>query len=120
MTEQVTIKATETTIKLAKEAVKIQNACNPLAITRFLERAIYYWTGMGNHEQLRKKALEDGQKYSGSDMAMQNPITVAIINKLCDLGFMEQSEPHGEVQTYIKCMELAEGKDVEVPIAFRN
>jgi hypothetical protein len=108
-TETVTIKATEKLQALAKTACEIQDAANPLAIVRFLDEVIRYWYD----------AVSDGQKYCGSDISLQNPVTVAVLNKLESLAHMEQSAPNGAGSIYfVKCMDLAEGQDVEVEVQF--
>jgi len=114
MKETVKIVATEKMQKLAQTAVEIQDASNPVAVANELVKSMKYWTGIVD------SPLQDGQKYCGSDMAAQNPVTAAILNKLEHLAHMEQSSPHGDVLHYHKCIDLAEGKDVEVEIEFHN
>ena len=103
--ETITFKATETLQALAKKAVEIQDACNALAVTNFL---------MDVQRYFRNEAVADGQKYAGGDMAIQNPVSITVINKLEHLAKMEQGRP----MAMVKCMELADGNDVEWEIDF--
>ena len=112
MKETVKIVATEKMRKLAQTAVELQDASNPVAVANELLKSMKYWTSAV------ESPIQDGQKYCGSDMAAQNPVSALILNKLEHLAHMQQSSPHGDVLHNTKCMDLAEGEDVEVEIEF--
>lgn len=103
-TRRVSIKATDEVKKLAAKASEIQDACNPLAVTNFLLTLQRHFLDGREH----------GQDYSGSDFALQNPVAVAVLNKLNHLADTEQSK----TECFTACMDLAEGKDVEWEINF--
>jgi hypothetical protein len=102
--EKVTIKATEAVQKWASDAMQIQDACNARAVTNFLAKVMDYFSDVTSNG------------HGGLDIAAQNPITVAIINKLCHLAQMEQSL----TPSFDACGELAAGRNVEWTILFRN
>ena len=54
------------------------------------------------------------QKYVGSDMAAQNPISIAVLNKLNHLAGLDQSR----VECFGAILDLADGTDVEWEIHF--
>jgi hypothetical protein len=101
--EMVKIVATETVRKLAQKAMDIQNACNPRGVQNFLKEVMDHFSTTGN-----------GQKFCGSDMCIQNPISLAVLNKLNDLAGLEQSK----TDCFCVCMDLADGKDCDFEIAF--
>jgi hypothetical protein len=98
MKETVTIVATETVRKLAQKAMDIQNASNPRGVHTFLGEVMTHFSQTDN-----------GQKYTGSAMAGQNPVTIAVLNKLNDLARSTQ----GRTDSFVVCMDLADGKDCE-------
>ncbi|NLS97533.1 MAG: hypothetical protein GXX96_35790 [Planctomycetaceae bacterium] len=98
-TKRVSIKATDEARKLAAKATEIQDACNPLAVTNFLLTVLRHFLDGREH----------GQEYSGSDFALQNPVSIAVLNKLNHLADTEQSK----TECFTACMDLADGRDVE-------
>ena len=66
--------------------------------------------------QLAQKAIDiqDASNPRGSDMCVQNPISIAVLNKLNDLAGLEQSR----TECFSVCMELAAGNDQEWEVAF--
>jgi len=105
-TETVTIKATPEAVKLARTALQIQDACNPLAVANQLEVTQRHF----------RDGTSQGQKYGGSDMGLQNPVSIAILNKLNDLAGLEQSR----TDCFDACQKLAEGDDADWEINFLN
>ena len=104
--EKVTIKATEEVRKLAGLAIECQDACNQIAVASLLQKIQRHFAD----------GTSNGQVFGGSDMASQNPLTVAVINKLCHLAEMDQSRNN----SYDACFDLREGVDVEWMILFRD
>jgi hypothetical protein len=104
-TEVVTIKATDTVKALAAKANMIQDACNSRAVARFLLEV---------QDHFAKDTSETGQKFTGGDMAAQNPVSVAVLNKLNHLAGLEQSK----TDCFVAVLDLADGKDVDWPIEF--
>lgn len=104
-TEVVKIKATDTVRTLAEKANRVQDACNSRAVARLL---------MDVQEYFSKDTKETGQRYCGGDMAAQNPVSVAVLNKLNHLAGMEQSK----TDCFVAILDLADGKDVDWEIEF--
>lgn len=100
---EVVNKATEKVRQLAQKASDIQDACNSRAVARFLIEVQDYFSEPGQ-----------GQQYCGSAMAAQNPVSVAVLNKLNHLAGLEQSRE----RCFDAVMDLAEGKDVDWEIDF--
>ena len=93
---QVEIVPDEAMQKLAKDAVEVQDACNGCAVSGLLNRTM--------------SAL---MKYSeGGDWVNQHPITKAILDKMLSLARM----PQDSGMAHVHCMDLAEGKTIEVEI----
>jgi hypothetical protein len=102
--EVVTIKATEAVQKMAEQALAIQDACNPLPILAFLSEV----------EKHFRQDEEREQERSGTDMGHQNPIALALLNKLNDLAQLDQTR----TDCFTACHDLQEGRDVAWPINF--
>lgn len=90
---------------LAQKALDIQSACNGLAVTHFLTEVQRFF---------RNDRTTNKQNYCGGDLGNQNPVTVAILNKLNDLALLEQSRT--ECFTYL--YDLVDGKEVSWEINF--
>jgi hypothetical protein len=101
--ESVQIVATEQVKKLAQKAMDIQSASNPRAVANLLSETMSHFCDTGN-----------GQKTWGSDLALQNPVSLAFLNKLNDLAGCEQSK----TDCFCHCMDLTEGKNVNCDVAF--
>ena len=89
--------------RLAKKAFDIQDACNSRAVARFLTEVQDHFSEVGQ-----------GQQFCGSSMAAQNPVSIAVLNKLNHLAGLEQSRE----RCFDAIMDLAEGKDVDWEIDF--
>lgn len=96
---KITVKATEEVQKLADTAMAIQDAVNPRAIVGQLKTTMAHFNSHGGN----------GQEMTGSDMALQNPVSLAILNKLNDLAGINQER----TECFTACYDLSEGKDVE-------
>ena len=94
----VTIKATETVQELAQKALDIQDAANGLAVANFLIEV-----------QRHFREWPNGQEQAGSEMSVQNPVSVAVLNKLNHLAAVDQDR----TDCFDACEELARGEDVE-------
>lgn len=103
MAEVVKIKATDTVRQLAQKAHDIQDACNSRAVARFLIEVQDHFSEGGN-----------GQEFCGSAMAAQNPVSIAVLNKLNHLAGLEQSRQ----DCFSVILDLAEGKDANWEIDF--
>jgi len=101
--EFVMIAATEAVRQLAQKAIDIQDASNPRGVQNYLKDVMAHFCESGN-----------GQKFCGSDMCVQNPISIAVLNKLNDLAGLKQSR----TECFSVCMELAAGTDQEWEVAF--
>jgi hypothetical protein len=98
------IKATDDVKTLAAKATEIQDACNPLAVANFLLTVQRHFLDGREH----------GQQCGGSDIAIQNPVALAVLNKLNHLAELDQSR----TECFTACMDLAEGEDVEWEVNF--
>lgn len=96
---KITIKATSQVVQFAKEAIQIQNAINAYAVANFLQTV-----------QKHFREYENGQEQTGTEMGIQNPISVLVLDKLLSLARMEQSS---QIKAYLACTDLADGKDTE-------
>lgn len=103
--ELITFKPTETVRKLAAKANQIQDACNSRAVARFLIE-------VQDHFSDDKESNDKG--YCGGDMAAQNPISIAVLNKLNDLAGLEQTR----TDCFVAILDLAEGKEIQWEINF--
>jgi hypothetical protein len=108
--EFVKIVATEAVRQLAQKAIDIQDASNPRGVQNYLKDVMAHFSESGS----RMGLTWNGQKYCGSDMCIQNPISIAVMNKLNDLAGLEQSR----TECFSVCMELAAGNDQEWEVAF--
>lgn len=97
MRETVTYKATKSMQELARQAVAIQDAANPLAVIELIKKIAVHFIF---------EAPE--QPYSGSRAAVQNPVAVAVLNKLNDLAGNQQSQ----FLAFDACKRLSRGEDV--------
>ena len=91
-----TIKATDEVQKLAEKAMAIQDACNPLPVANFLIECQQHFRN------------NNGQEHWGSCMGLQNPISLAVLNKLNSLARLEQTR----TDCFSACMDLQNGRDV--------
>jgi hypothetical protein len=82
----------------AQKALDIQDACNPRAVCHFLRQLI---------SELSDDQVVDGED-RGPDIGLQNPVTLAVLNKLNDLAGLEQTR----CECFTACYDLAEGTDV--------
>lgn len=101
--EVVTIKATKAVQKMAADALDIQDASNPLPILHFLLEVEKHF-----------RDSESGQYQYGTDMGHQNPLAIAVLNKLNDLADMDQTR----TDCFTALVDLKEGRDVDWPINF--
>jgi hypothetical protein len=98
----VKIVATDAVRKLAQKAMDIQDACNPRGVQNFLKEVMDHFASGGN-----------GQSMHGSDICVQNPVSLAVLNKLNDLAGLDQSK----TTCFMVCMDLADGIDCDVEVA---
>jgi hypothetical protein len=98
---QVTIKPTEKVQQLAGKAMDIQDACNPYPVTKFLMEVQDHFRG------------DTEQESRGTAMSIGNPISQALIGKLCSMSRI----PSSESDCYGACIELRAGNEVswEIP-----
>jgi hypothetical protein len=101
--ELVKFVATDEVRRLAKKANDIQDASNPRGVHNFLGEVMAHFSNTGN-----------GQKHSGSDMCCQNPISIAVLNKLNHLSGLDQTR----TDCFSAIMDLADGRDVDWEVAF--
>ena len=100
---KIVIKATEEVSRLARTAIEIQDAINPFAVGKFLQDVQTHFRGGFS-------APDNGQTHKGSEIGIQNPITVLVLDKLLSLARMEQASV---VKADIACEQLKNGQDVE-------
>jgi len=67
---------TRTLVQLAREALDVQNACNPLGISRSFAKAM-----------LRLSALLEAEGKGGTRALCEHPIAVAWAHKIMDLHY---------------------------------
>lgn len=103
--EVITFKPTETVRKLAEKANRIQDACNSRAVAHFLLEV---------QEHFSDAKDTNAQSYCGGDMAAQNPISIAVLNKLNDLAGLSQDR----TDCFVAILDLAEGKEVQWEVHF--
>ncbi len=96
---KITIKATNRVVKLAQEAIQVQDAINAYAVANLLQEV-----------QKHFRESENGQEKTGTSMGIQNPISVLVLDKLLSLARMEQSS---QIKAYLACTDLADCKDTE-------
>lgn len=105
--KKVKVVATEQVKKWASQAVEMQGGCNGAAFARILVEVMTYFRGSIATPQTH------GQEHWGGDMSHQNPITKLILHKLYHLARLEQDT---EFKSMHDCMDLQDGKDVEIEI----
>lgn len=101
----VLIRASANVRALAGTAIEAQTAINPLAVTRFLDRVQQYFRGRCDNPQ--------EQDCWSPELAIQNPISRILLDKLASLARAPQADCGTELAA---CQTLAEGKDVTWPI----
>jgi len=99
----VNVKATDEVKAMAEKALAIQDACNPLPVINFLLEVEKHF-----------RSADNGQDSYGTDMGHQNPISLAVLNKLNDLARLDQTR----TDCFTACHDLQEGRDVDWPIDF--
>lgn len=100
---KIVIKATETVSRFARQVIGIQEAINPLAVGNFLQDVQKHFRG-------GLSAPNNGQSHTGSEIGIQNPISILALDKLLSLARMEQSSV---IKAELACQDLIDGKDVE-------
>ena len=95
------IYATEEVEAMAKTVVSVQDACNPIPVMKLLERVSCHFHHNGNGKR----------RTGGTAWAKFNPLTLAIIDKLCSLSQLKQDFTKGH-QFHSACDELAKGNDI--------
>jgi hypothetical protein len=100
----VVIRANERVKVLAQEALDLQDACNPLAVAHSLVKSMRYFNGIES---------DNRQEFYGSDYAGQNPVTVAILDKLCSLASHPMGADYTGQDDFHACERLSRGVDVE-------
>lgn len=93
---QVTIKPTEKVQQLARKTMEIQDACNPYPVTKFLMEVQDHFRG------------DTEQETRGTAMSIGNPISQALIGKLCSMSGIVSSEG----DCYGACIDLGLGMEV--------
>jgi len=91
--------ANEKTQELARKALGIQDACNGRAIARFLVETMDFFA-----------EEKSGQEGYGTRIANTNPITLIVLDKLCDLG---RKDRNWDPYSFEACQDLADGKDID-------
>lgn len=106
MTQTITLKATPELVALAAKANMIQDAVNPTPIANFLAE-VYSAFAQGKL----------GQEFQGTRMALKNPISLCLLDKLADLSRVERGF-NGDAFTALFVLES--GHDVEWEIDFEE
>jgi len=98
ISETIKIKATEEARRLARLALDVQDACNPVPLCSLL---------LETQKHFRVGHIH-GQEFGGTDIGLQNPVSLSLLNKLNDLAGLGQSR----TECFTACQELADGNDV--------
>ena len=88
--------ANHVVIKLAVEAIEVQDACNLIAVAKAFARAM--------------STLRQEHQSAGTAWTNQHPITRMWVDKLSHLARLEQDPRHEHVH---RTHDLAEGRDIE-------
>ena len=94
---KIKIKPTEKVQELASKAMDIQDACNPYPVTRFLMEVQDHFRG------------DTEQESPGTAMSIGNPISQALIGKLCSMSGIVSTES----DCYGACIDLRAGLEVD-------
>lgn len=94
----ITIIASPKVATLARTALELQDACNGRAVARTLTEVMDYFCS--------RECQNSGQELIGTDLANQNPITCAILNKLMDLAKYDSDSQNWECHQHVHSMEL--------------
>lgn len=97
MKTELAIEIPRTVRELAQEAILVQDACNPLGLSKSFAKAV---------EELRDRLVLNGR--SGDTRAICNhPITRLWVSKLHDLSNMGVSDVDRFAEAYRACLEMA-------------
>lgn len=96
----ITIIASPVVARFAQTALDLQDACNGRAVARALTSVMDYFCS--------QDCKNGGQECIGTDLSNQNPITIAILNKLMDMTRYLSDRQHWLCHPHVHSLDLHE------------
>ena len=96
--------ATPETVKMAKDVLAVQDACNSGGVSNLY------------HDCVHKLLFQHPDK-EGSDWVNTNPLAVCLLDKLCFLAQSQSFDNPYISYCFNRVYELADGKDIEWEVA---